>query len=148
MKKSILILCVLLMAAIPSACTESHKPPPELDKPQPGPNPDPKPEPSEGKEKMLWFDAEANFQRFSTQAGIIAMLDKTQEAGFNKIGNRSGIFVAFGVRNVTFPIIVGLVIGIFGHLIYNSANDFTLCTNLISWNQTALIIHVKKRADI
>lgn len=34
---------------------------------------------------MLWFDAEANFQRFSTQAGIIAMLDKTQEAGFNKI---------------------------------------------------------------
>lgn len=26
MKKSILILCVLLMAAIPSACTESHKP--------------------------------------------------------------------------------------------------------------------------
>lgn len=85
MKKSILILCVLLMAAIPSACTESHKTPPELDKPQPGPNPDPKPEPSEGKEKMLWFDAEANFQRFSTQAGIIAMLDKTQEAGFNKI---------------------------------------------------------------
>ena len=85
MKKSILILCVLLMAAIPSACTESHKTPPELDKPQPGPHPDPKPEPSEGKEKMLWFDAEANFQRFSTQAGIIAMLDKTQEAGFNKI---------------------------------------------------------------
>ena len=70
------------------------------------------------------------------------------EAGFNKIGNRSGIFVAFGVRNVTFPIIVGLVMGLFGNLIYNSANDFTLCTNLISWNQTALIIHVKKRADI
>ena len=34
---------------------------------------------------MLWFDAEANFQRFSTQAGIIATLDKTQDAGFNKI---------------------------------------------------------------
>lgn len=35
--------------------------------------------------KMLWFDAEANFNRFSTKAGITEILDKTVEAGFNKI---------------------------------------------------------------
>lgn len=82
MKQPVLILCVLLMTAF-GACTESHQTPPEISKPEP--TPDPTPGPSGEKEKMLWFDAEANFKRFSTQAGIAAMLDKTVEAGFNKI---------------------------------------------------------------
>ena len=36
-------------------------------------------------EKELWFDASANFQRFSTKEGISHWLDKTKETGFNKI---------------------------------------------------------------
>ena len=31
--------------------------------------------PKSGLAKYLWFDAEANFQRFSTKEGITAMLD-------------------------------------------------------------------------
>lgn len=85
MRKTILILCTLLTATLIFACSESHQTPPGLATDEPDPTPDPKPEPTGEKEKMLWFDAEANFQRFSTQAGIIEMLDKTVEAGFNKI---------------------------------------------------------------
>lgn len=84
MRKTILILCTLLTTTL-LACSESHQTPPGLATDEPDPTPDPKPEPTGKKEKMLWFDAEANFQRFSTQAGIIEMLDKTVEAGFNKI---------------------------------------------------------------
>ncbi|MDR2037991.1 MAG: family 10 glycosylhydrolase [Bacteroidales bacterium] len=37
------------------------------------------------KEKMLWFDAEANFELFSKKENITYYLDKTKSAGFNKI---------------------------------------------------------------
>lgn len=37
------------------------------------------------KEKMLWFDAKANFSRFSTKEAIRLFLDKTKDTGFNKI---------------------------------------------------------------
>lgn len=40
--------------------------------------------PSE-KPKYLWFDAEANFERFSNQDSIRYYLDKTKETGFNQI---------------------------------------------------------------
>lgn len=46
-----------------------------------------KPEPvkSNQKPKYLWFDAEANFQRFSNKDSIRYYLDKTKETGFNHI---------------------------------------------------------------
>ena len=71
-----------------TACSEEHQAPPSLDQGGDDENDkpvDPGDGPASGKEKMLWFDAEANFQRFSTKEGITAMLDKTVEAGFNKI---------------------------------------------------------------
>lgn len=37
------------------------------------------------KPKMLWFDADANFTRFSSQDSIRYYLDRTVEAGFNQI---------------------------------------------------------------
>ncbi|CAL1517686.1 alpha amylase family protein [Chitinophaga sp. MM2321] len=37
------------------------------------------------KPKYLWFDAEANFERFSNRDSIRYYLDKTKEAGFNQI---------------------------------------------------------------
>lgn len=37
------------------------------------------------KPKYLWFDAEANFERFQYKDSIIYYLDKTKEAGFNRI---------------------------------------------------------------
>lgn len=37
------------------------------------------------KPKYLWFDAEANFERFATRDSIDWYLDKTVEAGFNRI---------------------------------------------------------------
>ncbi len=69
------------MPALICACTEDHQTPPALDKDEPTPDP----EPTGEKEKMLWFDAEANFARFSTQANIIQFLEKTKQTGFNKI---------------------------------------------------------------
>ncbi len=37
------------------------------------------------KPRVLWFDAEANFERFATRDSIVFYLDKTKEAGFNGI---------------------------------------------------------------
>jgi hypothetical protein len=37
------------------------------------------------KPKYLWFDAEANFERFSRKDSICYYLDKTKETGFNRI---------------------------------------------------------------
>jgi uncharacterized lipoprotein YddW (UPF0748 family) len=37
------------------------------------------------KEKMIWLDANGNFQRFGAKADIIHYLDKIKETGFNKI---------------------------------------------------------------
>ena len=39
----------------------------------------------EEKPKYMWFDAEANFERFSNKDSIKYYLDKTQEAGFNTV---------------------------------------------------------------
>jgi uncharacterized lipoprotein YddW (UPF0748 family) len=41
--------------------------------------------PPSGKEKLIWLDANGNFQRFGTQEGITCYLDKIKECGFNKI---------------------------------------------------------------
>ena len=82
------LLCAALLAMPFTACSEEHQAPPSLDQGGDDENDkpvDPGDGPASGKEKMLWFDAEANFQRFSTKEGITAMLDKTVEAGFNKI---------------------------------------------------------------
>lgn len=38
-----------------------------------------------GKPKILWFDSEANFKRFSTQDSIVFYLDRAKETGFNEI---------------------------------------------------------------
>jgi uncharacterized lipoprotein YddW (UPF0748 family) len=38
-----------------------------------------------GKEKLIWLDANGNFQRFGTQEDITYYLDKIKECGFNKI---------------------------------------------------------------
>ncbi len=81
------VLCALLLIGA-GACSEEHQTPPPIDsgeedgeeKPV-----EPDDKPVSEKEKMLWFDAEANFDRFRTQQGITEMLDKTVEAGFNKI---------------------------------------------------------------
>jgi len=54
------------------------------DKEEPVPDPEPFPEP-EIKDKMLWFDAEANFERFATKENITKYLTKAKETGFNKI---------------------------------------------------------------
>ncbi len=37
------------------------------------------------KPKYMWFDAEANFQRFSSKDSIRFYLDKTKAAGFNQV---------------------------------------------------------------
>lgn len=37
------------------------------------------------KPKMLWFDAEANFKRFSSKDSICFYLDKAKETGFNEV---------------------------------------------------------------
>ena len=66
----------------------------------------------------------------------------------NQISNGLRIFVTAGMRNVAFPCIVGLMIGIFCHLIDNGTDNFSLCANLISWNQASQVIHVKERADV
>lgn len=42
-------------------------------------------EPIPEKEKMLWFDAEANFERFSKKENITYYLDLAKSTGFNKI---------------------------------------------------------------
>lgn len=72
---------ILFFILVFPACGESHQTPPPLN------NEEEKPDnPSSGKkEKMLWFDAEANFTRFSTKENIILFLDKTKDTGFNKI---------------------------------------------------------------
>ena len=70
------------------------------------------------------------------------------KTGLNKISNGLRIFVTAGMRNVAFPCIVGLMIGIFCHLIDNGTDNFSLCANLISWNQASQVIHVKERADV
>lgn len=40
---------------------------------------------TEEKPKMLWFDSEANFKRFSSKDSIRYYLDRTKETGFNEI---------------------------------------------------------------
>lgn len=42
-------------------------------------------EKKEEKPKYMWFDAEANFERFSHKDSICYYLDKTKEAGFNTV---------------------------------------------------------------
>ena len=78
-------LCALLLTA--AACTEKHQTPPPIntDDPQEEKPVEGGDKPMDEKEIMLWFDAEANFDRFRTKEGITQMLDKTVEAGFNKI---------------------------------------------------------------
>ena len=81
------VLCALLLIGA-GACSEEHQTPPPIDsgEEEGGEKPvEPDDKPVSEKEKMLWFDAEANFDRFRTQQGITEMLDKTVEAGFNKI---------------------------------------------------------------
>ncbi len=70
------------------------------------------------------------------------------KTGLNQISNGLRIFVTAGMRNVAFPCIVGLMIGIFCHLIDNGTDNFSLCANLISWNQVSQVIHVKEWADV
>ena len=56
----------------------------ELPEPNP-PTPVIPEEPTPEKEKMLWFDAEANFERFSKKENITYYLDLAKSTGFNKI---------------------------------------------------------------
>ena len=44
---------------------------------------DQQPGTKQSKPKYLWFDAEANFERFSNQDSIRYYLDKTKMTGFN-----------------------------------------------------------------
>ena len=84
-KRLLPALCALLLTA--AACTEKHQTPPPIntDDPQEEKPVEGGDKPMDEKEIMLWFDAEANFDRFRTKEGITQMLDKTVEAGFNKI---------------------------------------------------------------
>ena len=56
----------------------------ELPEPNP-PTPVIPEEPTPEKEKMLWFDAEANFERFSKKENITYYLELAKSTGFNKI---------------------------------------------------------------
>ena len=75
------------------ACDTARTPEEEPDQPIEEPeNPDEPDEPTEPEEPsvqakpvVLWIDAEANFSRLSTQAGIKRYLDMAQDAGFNAI---------------------------------------------------------------
>lgn len=70
MKLRIHILTALLVATFFSACGGDAQPP----------------RAKESRfEKYLWFDAEANFARFASQDSIRYWLDRTVEAGFNRI---------------------------------------------------------------
>ena len=60
----------------------------ELPEPNP-PTPVIPEEPTPEKEKMLWFDAEANFERFSKKENITYYLDLAKSTGFNKISSIS-----------------------------------------------------------
>lgn len=71
MKFRIHILAALLAAVACSACNGGSQNPPQA---------------RESKfAKYLWFDAEANFARFASQDSIRYWLDRTVEAGFNRI---------------------------------------------------------------
>ncbi|MCC8133660.1 MAG: hypothetical protein LIP04_08850 [Tannerellaceae bacterium] len=60
------LIAILLFPGMFTACTgEKH---PLVEKP-----------------KYMWFDAEANFERFQYKDSITYYLDKTKQAGFNRI---------------------------------------------------------------
>lgn len=71
MKFRIHVLAALLAAAACSACNGGSQNPPQARESQFA--------------KYLWFDAEANFARFASQDSIRYWLDRTVEAGFNRI---------------------------------------------------------------
>ena len=51
--------------------------------------------------KYLWFDAEANFARFASQDSIRYWLDRTVEAGFNRIATSMNSLSRNGTRPST-----------------------------------------------
>lgn len=82
MKKSILIVFLLNTLFCNAGCSKESSINIEApNKPETGTTVVVKTE----KEKILWFDAEANFSRFSKKSNITYYLDKAKATGFNKI---------------------------------------------------------------
>lgn len=82
MKKIIFLFSLILSFMSLSACSEDDKKSPI---PNSGGNGGGEEKPKAEKVKMLWFDAEANFQRFANKENIVYYLDKAKATGFNKI---------------------------------------------------------------
>nr|WP_321522302.1 alpha amylase family protein [uncultured Macellibacteroides sp.] len=95
---------------------------------------DPDPVDTGEKPKYLWFDAEANFERFSNQDSIRYYLDKTKETGFNHI--------VVDVRPI------------YGDVLYKKTSFMTQLTTVngfsrsLSWDYLQFFIDEAKKRDL
>ena len=87
----------------------------------------------------------------SDRGSNVVDLDSAVQIGeslLDQAGYLAGILYTGGLGNIAFPAIVFSSLRMFFHLVNDGSDDLLFGADLVSGNETSLIIHVQKGTDI